>query len=124
MKLTSLSKLLRNKISCEDFVGEFRESIFDFEEAISKTGSAIDIVVEEDVHICIDRNDILVLCKLFMFDKIKTSELSYIADALQLCEAVDLDSEYVADIVVEFTDPEINGIFTKRRAEQIINENI
>ena len=110
-------------MSCEKIFDEFRGSVTSYNDALSIEGSSVDIVVTEDCDICIKRNDILMLCNLFISDKISNYELSYIADTTQLCESVDFDEEFVADIIAEFTDPEINGVFTKQRAEQIVSEN-
>ena len=48
--------------------------------------------------------------------------LAYVADALQLSERVTVADEATAEYISEFTDPEVNGPFTRERAQAIVRE--
>lgn len=122
MKLSSLSKLLNEYISPEVFLGEFITEFSDYENKLDIKGSSITIDVIEDEEIVISFADIKKLCELFIQDKLNKNHLCFIADALQLCDLVDFEEEGVFDYVAELTDPEINGVFTKQRAIEIVEK--
>jgi hypothetical protein len=121
MKLSSLSNLLKDELSPKDFLSEFSEYHEDYEALTKVVGSSIDIVVIEDCELQFGENEITKLCTLFIQDKLSNSELSYIADAAQLCESISFSNEDIADVVAEFTDPEINNVFSKSRAQDVIS---
>ncbi|WP_019028988.1 hypothetical protein [Colwellia piezophila] len=121
MKLSSLSNLLKEELSPKDFLSEFSKYHEDYEALTKVVGSSIDIIVIEDRKLQIGNYEITKLCTLFIEDKLSNSELSYIADAAQLCESISFSDECIEDVVAEFTDPEINGVFSKSRAQEIIS---
>jgi hypothetical protein len=121
MKLSSLSNLLKEELSPKDFLSEFSTYHEDYEALTKVVGSSIDIVVVEDSKLEIGNYEITKLCALFIEDKLSNSELSYIADAAQLCESISFSDESIEDVIAEFTDPEINGVFSKSRAQEIIS---
>ena len=122
MKLSSLSKLLNEYISPEVFLGEFITEFSDYENKLDIKGSSITLDVIEDEEIAISFADIKKLCELLIQDKLNKNHLCFIADALQLCDLVDFEEEGVFDYVAELTDPEINGVFTKQRAIEIVEK--
>lgn len=122
MKLSSLSKLLNEYISPEVFLGEFLTEFSDYESKLDIKGSSITIDVIEDEEIVISFADIKKLCELFIQGKLNKNHLCFIADALQLCDLVDFEEEGIFDYVAELTDPEINGVFTKQRAIEIVEK--
>ena len=61
------------------------------------------------------------MCRLFVHGQLKQHELAYFPDAMQLAKRIEFADPFVADSVSEFTDPEINGVFTPARALEIIN---
>jgi len=121
MKLSSLSNLLKEELSPKDFLSEFSKYHEDYETLTKVVGSSIDIVVIEDSELQIGNYEISKLCTLFIKDELTNSELSYIADAAQLCESISFSDEGLEDVIAEFTDPEINGVFLKNRAQEIIS---
>jgi hypothetical protein len=122
MKLSSLSNLLRKELSPEIFLSEFIPEFSDYENKLDIKGSSITLDVIEDEKIIISVSDIKKLCELFIENKLNNNHLCFIADALQLCDLVDFKEEEVSDYVDELTDPEINGVFTKERAIEIVEK--
>ena len=122
MKLSSLSKLLREYLSPEDYLSEFVSEFSDYENKLGIKGSLITLDVTEDEEIVISLADIKKLCEFFIQNKLDNNHLCCIADALQLCDLVDFHKEEISDYVAELTDPEINGVFTKERAIVIVEK--
>ena len=121
MKISNLVRLLNNEISSEDFLAEFPTSLKEYEVNLEKIGSYVTLRVDEDTELIISIRDIVKLCELFVSGKLSNTVLSYIADSMQLCDSIDFQSEDIADYVAELTDPEINGVFTKERAAEVIS---
>ncbi len=59
---------------------------------------------------------------MFMEGQLTHNELAYMADILQFSEGVRFEAPGIEDIVAEFTDPEINGQFSVKRAKEVVNE--
>ncbi len=103
----------------EIFLDSFRLPMDEYTRGINSVGSSVEIEVVEDRKLTIGPKEVKKLCELFVANKLNSSQLGYIADALQLCESVDFTEEVVADTVAEFTDPEVNGPFTYERAKEV-----
>jgi hypothetical protein len=73
----------------------------------------------DDCPVVVTRQGVATLCRYFVNGDLSVVELAYIADALQLAEDVSWEDDDVAEWVAEFTDPEINGPFTTKRAAEI-----
>jgi hypothetical protein len=91
-----------------------------YQESLSKVGSSVTIHAVEDTELEVGMTEVRELCRFFISESVSDLELAYIADAMQLCDCVNFGNEEVADYISEFTDPEINGVFTKQRAKQIV----
>ena len=119
MRLSQLFKLLAGEIQPEVFLDRFRLPLDEYTRGMNSVGSSVEIEVVEDRKLTIGPKEVKKLCELFVAQKLNSSQLAYIADALQLCESIDFTEEVVADIVEEFTDPEVNGPFTRERAQEV-----
>ena len=123
MKLSSLQAMLSGTLSPDAFVSEISAEISTYQSSLGKVGGVVPIRVTEDQDVTVTRSDIKALCNLFAVGKISPLELAYVADGIQLAERVEFVDSWVADSVAEFTDPEINGPFTRARAIEIVNES-
>ena len=120
MKLSLLDALLKGKISSAEFKSTIAEEIRLYEAGTAKTGNSVPIQVNEDAEMVVTPQSVGVLCLLHVSDVLSISDLSYIADALLLSEKVMLSSEEFCGFISEMTDPEINGLFSKDRAFELI----
>ena len=125
MKLSSIARLLAGEVTPQQFVSECglelteRSELVGGDGRILKRGSVVPVRVLDDSAVCVSRRDVATLCRYFIRGDLSAVALAYIADALQLAEDVSWEDDSVAEWVAEFTDPEINGPFTTKRAAEI-----
>ncbi len=120
MKLSSIGALLKGQMSSAEFKFEIFEEIGRYSSALKKPGGSVPINVEEDQDIIVRSKDVSVLCVLYVSGMLSSIEISYLADALQLSERVDFSDDDVGSYIDEMTDSEVNGVFTKERALEIM----
>jgi hypothetical protein len=96
-----------------------RRALVGVDGTIAKRGSVIPVRVSDDCAVSVSRQGVEALCRHFSRGDLSSIDLAYIADALQLAEEISWENEDVAELVAEFTDPEINGVFTAQRAREI-----
>ena len=127
MKVSAIARLLAGDISPQQFVAECRSELSERRELVRsdgqvlKRGSVIPVRVSDDCAVSVSRQGVATLCGHFIRGDLSALDLAYIADALQLAEEVSWEDEDVAEWVAEFTDPEINGVFTIDRATAIVS---
>ena len=125
MKLSAIAGLLADDLSPQQFLAECASELAERRELVGgdgqvlKRGSVVPVRVSDDCAISVSRQGVATLCRHFVRGDLSTVDLAYIADALQLAEDVSWEDEDVAELVAEFTDPEINGVFTVARAREI-----
>ena len=125
MKLSAISQLLVGAIGPQQFISECsfelaeRRELVGADGRVLKRGGVIPVRVSDDCAVQVSRQGVGILCQHFVRGDLGAVELSYIADALQLAEEVSWEDDDVAEWVAEFTDPEINGVFTTSRAAEI-----
>jgi hypothetical protein len=78
--------------------------------------------VTEDADLEVSAPEVVKLCNHFIAGLLDAVELAYVADALQLSDRVTVADETIAEYISEFTDPEVNGPFTRERAQAIVRE--
>jgi hypothetical protein len=122
MQLSQISQLLDSQLSAAEFRALNTSSFTEYRELTEKQGSAIPIRVEEDIDILVTLEHIIAACELRMNGDLSPEELAYLADVLQLSDRVTFLNEDIAEYIAEFTDPEINGLFTLERAREIVDE--
>jgi len=122
MKLSELNSLLSSKLSGLAFLHAIAAELAVHQRGLAARGQSAPAVVVEDRDILVSSESIKTLCHLFVDGQLNQQELAYIADAMQFGERVEFSDPAVADMVAELTDPEINGVFTKVRALQIIGD--
>jgi hypothetical protein len=126
LKLSAIAKLLAGDLSPQQFLAECaselaeRRELLGGEGQVLKRGSVVPVRVSDDCAISVSRQGVATLCRHFVHGDLSAVDLAYIADALQLAEDVSWEDEDVAELVAEFTDPEINGVFTATRAREIV----
>ncbi len=125
MKLSAIAQLLAGNLSPQQFLAECNSELAERRELVGgdgqviTRGSVVPVRVADDCAISVSRNGVATLCRHFVRGDLSAVDLAYIADALQLAEDVSWEDEDVAELVAEFTDPEINGVFTVTRAREI-----
>ena len=124
MKLSSLNSLLVNELSPTEFSTEISEELIEHTQGLEKISGVASVRVTEDLDILITRKNLNILCNLFITDSLTSSELAYVADAMQMSDRVEFSDSGISDIVSEFTDPIINGVFTKERALIIMGNHV
>jgi hypothetical protein len=122
MQLSQISRLLDSQLSVAEFRALNTSSFTEYRELSEKRGAAIPIRVEEDVDLLVTPEHITTACELRMKGDLCQEELAYLADVLQLSDRVTFLNEDIAEYIAEFTDPEINGLFTLERARKIVDE--
>jgi hypothetical protein len=115
---------IKDSISSGEVSIELRASldnlIPDYKRSLSKLGNTVPIRAIEDVEFDLGIADIRALCQFYVSGALSGPELAYIADVLQLSDSVNFVEPDVADYVAEFTDSEVNGVFSKERASDIV----
>jgi hypothetical protein len=125
LKLSTISQLLAGEIDPKRFLAECdsdlkeRREIVGGDGQVLKRGSVVPVRVSDDCSVLVSRQGVATLCHHFVQGDLGPIELAYIADALQLAEDVSWEDDDVAEWVAEFTDPEINGPLTSKRAHEI-----
>ncbi|MFQ5963915.1 MAG: hypothetical protein ACE5KZ_06495 [Candidatus Scalinduaceae bacterium] len=122
MKLSKLKKYLRCNLAISEFKTSIKDEIKHYEKLAKKKGSSIPIDVVEDDELSIDKEDISKICDDYINEDLSVSEISYISDAMQLSEKIYIENNYLLDFIFEMSDPEVNGLFTKERALEIIKK--
>jgi len=122
MRLSEIAQLLEGMLSADEFLASNTASFREYRELSEKRGAAIPIRVEEDADFLVTSEHIATACELRIRGDLRSEELAYLADALQLSDRVTFLNDDVAAYIAEFTDPEINGSFTLERATEIVNE--
>jgi hypothetical protein len=126
LKLSAIAELLAGDLSPQQFLAECTSELAERRELVGgdgqvlKRGSVVPVRVSDDCAIFVSRQGVAILCRHFVGGYLSAVDLAYIADALQLAEDVSWEDEDVAELVAEFTDPEINGVFTATRAREIV----
>ena len=119
MKLSALDALLSREISAAAFSASIADELETYRRGLEEPGRSAPVCVIEDQTVAVTHEDTKLLCHLFANGQLGSSELAYIADAMQLAERVEFTDSWVADVVAEFTDPAINGTFTVARALEL-----
>lgn len=119
MKLSELNGLLSSRMSIEAFASAIAQDMVPYVRGLAERGRSVPVSVIEDQDVSVSSKQVAVLCRLFERGQLSQYHLSYIADTLQLSERVEFADEFVADLVAELTDPELNGVFTRARALEI-----
>jgi len=119
MKLSTLQAVLAHPDQVGKLLAELTPLMAEYESLQRTQGSTIPIRVDADAEFAISLRDVDTLCSLFLSDQLTQAQLAYVADAIELSEGVSYDGSPIADLIAEMTDPKINGIFTKDRAEHI-----
>ena len=122
MRLSSLKKFIENEISIQEFLSELSDELREYKKLTGKKGASIPIYVTADIDLHFGGNELRTLCVYFVEGGISTEELAYLADAIDISSHIYVSDDKIKDYVSEMTDPQINGIFTKERASQIIEE--
>ena len=121
MKLSSLRRFLDARLSATDFLSELAPELLAYREALAMRGGSAPVPVDEDRDIEISRGDVGTLCRAFLARQLDATELSLIADVIQMAERVSLSDSWVANAVAECTDPEVQGEFTQDRAREVLS---
>lgn len=119
MKLSDIYYLM--KLKKYSLNATVKEEIETYRSKLSKKGSSISIILNEDIDLKVSFQDVQKLCKMFVNNELSLIELSYISDALQLSERVIFDKEETKNLIEEMSDFDINGTFTINRAMKIIS---
>src|SRR5687767_6754425 len=119
MKLSRLAAFLEGRAVAAEFSEELYSELAEHRHGLRIRGGSAPVMVTEDADVFITPERIKRLCKSFLADEISPEMLAYTADVLQLADRVSWHEDWIADVVAEFTDPEVNGAFTKARAEEI-----
>jgi hypothetical protein len=122
VRLSRINELLAGDISPGELRLNAEPEFIQYTKLATKKGASMPVSVQEDAELLVSINEVRRLCQLFLEDQLAPTELAYIADILQLSEKVRFVGENIADLVAELTDPEVNGPFTKARAEEIVND--
>jgi hypothetical protein len=77
------------------------------------------VQVTEDAELIVTADAHKTLCELFVGGELSSEVLAYVADAMHDADRVDFTKDWIADVVAEFTDPEVSGVFTRQRAGAI-----
>ena len=121
MKLTILKDFFNQNISVEELKKSISNEVGDYKQLLSKRGSSIPIVLNEDTELSISIKDIAAICQSFLDDQLNEYEIYYIADALHLSDKVSYEDDRVSELLEELTDPEVNGHLTKSFAKGILS---
>jgi len=119
VKLSSIAALADGHLSPGAFESENAADLAERKSLLGKKGSVVPVRVQEDVDLLISAARIARLCDLYARGDLSIVALAYLADAAQLSERSTFSDESCIDFLAEFTDPEVNGIFTAARAREI-----
>lgn len=119
LKLSTLQAVLANPQMASKLETELLPHLQENESLQELQGSTIPIHVESDSEFELSLSDVGTLFSLLIDGQLTGPQLAYVADAIELSEGVTYDGSPIADFLGEMTDPKVNGIFTKERAEEI-----
>jgi len=122
MELSLLNHLFNGQVEIDFFKRMISNEVGVYKEQLKKKGSVVSIDIKDDCSLNFRADNLVQLCRYFIDEKLDVSELAYIADALCLSENVNYEKESLVDYLEEMTDPEVNGLFSKKLALQIIEK--
>jgi len=125
MILSDFQSAVKGETRFSDFFLAIKNEVDAYRDLISsdKKGITIPIHVEEDVDsLTLTASHVKNFEYCFLNKEINVYELSYLADALTLCETVTYDNEASKEAVFSFTDSEINGEITYGSVQKTIRE--
>lgn len=119
MKLSRLTSLLNLELPALDFTADLSAELAIHRRGLEEVGGSAPVRVTEDEDVTVTADSIKTLCELFISGQFSSEVLAYTADVMQFADRVDFREDWISDVVAEFTDPEVNGVFTKERAAEI-----
>ena len=121
MRLSTLAKLLGGSLAPVDFQAELEPELRDAARGREERGRAVPIRVTEDVDLLVTPSMIAAALRMYADGALTADALEYIGDVLELAERSAFASDGLADVVYEFSSPDINGAFTIKRAKEILH---
>ena len=110
---------INRELPVPDFTADVSADLAIHRRGLSERGRSAAVKVTEDEDVTVTAGAIETLCELFIGGELSAEALAYTEDVMQLADCVDFKEEWTADVVAEFTDLEVSGIFTNERAAQI-----
>jgi len=102
-----------------DFTAGLSAGLAIHRRGLSRRGRSAPVQVTEDTEQIVTADGLKTLCELFIDGELSAEVLAYVADAMQPADRVDFTEDWIADVVAEFADPEVSGVFTRQRARTI-----
>lgn len=121
MKTKDIYNLLKGKINPTDFLKKYNDEIAKYETLITQIGSSVPIYVEEDYAFEFCKEHLINICDYYINNSLKEIEINYLVDCITLSDKIELDDSML-DILVTFTDQEINGKLSKEYILNIITQ--
>jgi flagellar biosynthesis component FlhA len=120
MKLTTLQGFFNKIISADSFQDLIRTEVEHYKLLLSKTGSSVPVVLDEDTYLSIGGSEVSAICQAFIDEHISEYDVYYIVDALLLSNRITFASESLLDLLETLTDPQVNGKLTKSVASEVL----
>ncbi|MEO6151204.1 MAG: hypothetical protein ABIP28_13630 [Mucilaginibacter sp.] len=120
MKVSLLKDFFDQAITNSQLNEIITPEISNYKLLLSKKGSSVPIILQEDIQLLVRKKDIAVLCEAYLNEEITKYELMYIIDALQLSDNISFENEELLDNASILTDPEVNGLLTKDMVYEVL----
>ena len=121
MRQSDLFSYLNNEISIKELKEKISHELHQYEKQTKITGSSVPIYLEaENNKNQLSLSQFNKLLRDYINNEIEVLELQYISDVIQLGESISVENPLINNWIFEMSDPEINGLFTKERAKEII----
>ena len=120
MKISELKSFLDCRLTVVELQKLLKTEVVLHTKARTVKGGSCPVYITEDESFIFTKEHFVVLCSTFFRDELDEYEIAYIADIILMADNIELENEVLEDNVAELTDPEINGKFTKERAQLLI----
>jgi hypothetical protein len=115
-----LNRLLDGKVTVDDFKASIAGEVENYGRLMNKKGSTIDLRLNEDEEIALDKLKFIKLLDFVMSGRLSNIHLTYICDCLTLADQLTTDDK-TNDLIFEIADPETSGgyVDTKTLADMV-----
>ena len=93
MTARDINRLLDNKITVDHFKSSIAEEVENYGRLMNKKGSTIDLKLQEDERIHLDKSRFRKLLDLVIDDRLSNVHLAYICDCLTLANKLIVDQQ-------------------------------
>jgi len=120
MRSSELKMFFNKLISSSQMKNLIIHEVENYKISLRTKGKSVPIYLIEDEEIIITNVDVSLILNAYIDESFTDFDLYYIIDAMLLSSKMIFDNECIVDLIETFTDPEINGMFTKDKAKEVL----